>query len=83
MTAPDTRAGDLLTGPQAKLTRYWTVGEGAAKIGGWGHPGDFDACVAHLTGKVADPAGLCAEYHKIATGAWPGHAAGEQTGRRR
>jgi hypothetical protein len=58
-------------------------GEGAAKIGGWGHPGDFDACVAHLTGKVADPKGLCAEYHHLATGAWPGHAPGEQAGRHR
>lgn len=74
------RAGNVWTGPQRKLTIYWTTGEGAAKIGGWGHAGDFAACVAHLRDKVRDPEGLCATYHRIATGFMPGHAPGEKAG---
>lgn len=54
-----------------KLRRYWTRGEGAAKIG-WGRHGDFATCVTHLGKYVHDPEGLCAEYHKAATGEWPG-----------
>jgi len=53
-----------------RLVRYWTRGEGAAKIR-WGTDGSFDRCVRHLTGKVRDPKGLCAELHKSATGEWP------------
>lgn len=52
------------------LVRYWTRGEGAAKIR-WGVDGSFNRCVRHLTGKVRDPKGLCAELHKEATGEWP------------
>lgn len=54
-----------------KLAEYWTKGEGAAKIR-WGAPGDFNRCVTHLGKFVKDPKGLCAEYHKLALGAWPG-----------
>jgi hypothetical protein len=64
-----------------KLMEYWAHGEGAAKIG-WGKPGDFDRCVAEL-GKHVSPAivkGLCSNLHQRATGARPGHAAGEQAG---
>jgi hypothetical protein len=75
------------TGLPPQLIKYWTVGEGAAKIGGWGHPGDFDACLVQIQKAVTehgDPPlpdrvikGLCATLHKIATGEAPGHAAGE------
>lgn len=58
-------------GSDRKLRTYWTRGEGAAKIG-WGSGGDFKRCVSHLGKYVADPEGLCAEYHKAATGQWPG-----------
>lgn len=61
-----------------KLMRYWAEGEGAAKIG-WGTPGDFYRCETEL-GKYVGPsivAGLCANLHKRATGARPGHAPGE------
>jgi hypothetical protein len=58
-------------GSDRKLRAYWTRGEGAAKIG-WGSGGDFKRCVTHLGKYVADPEGLCAEYHKAATGEWPG-----------
>lgn len=60
-----------VAGSDRKLRKYWVRGEGAAKIG-WGKPGDFDACVSHLGKYVTDPKGLCAEYHKAATGEWPG-----------
>jgi len=67
--AADSVANRLLGG--LRLKRYWTRGEGAARIG-WNTPGDFTRCVAALDGKVTDPKGLCAEYHKAATGMWPG-----------
>lgn len=52
------------------LRNYWVRGEGAAKIR-WGTDGSFARCVAQLGDKVKDPQGLCAEYHKAATGEWP------------
>jgi hypothetical protein len=54
----------------ARLTEHWTHGKGAAKIR-WGTPGSMTRCIRHLTGKVRSPGGLCADYHKIATGEWP------------
>lgn len=69
-------------GGAMRLAEYWTHGPGAAKVR-WTEPGDFDRCVMHLTGKVADPKGLCNEYHQMAVGAPPGKghaaAAGTQT----
>ena len=64
-----------------RLMRYWSEGEGAAKIA-WGQPGDFDRCIIEL-GKYVNPGqvkGLCANLHHRATGAWPGHAPAEQHG---
>lgn len=58
------------------LRRYWTEGEGAAKIR-WGVGGDFYRCVRHLAKYVSDPKGYCSDMHQRATGARPGHAAGE------
>jgi hypothetical protein len=52
------------------LINYWTRGEGAAKIR-WGVDGSFSRCVRHLSSKVRDPKGLCAELHHEATGEWP------------
>lgn len=52
------------------LRNYWVRGEGAAKIR-WGTDGSFARCVANLGKHVKDPQGLCAEYHKAATGEWP------------
>lgn len=52
------------------LRNYWVRGEGAAKIG-WGTDGSFARCVSHLGKHVKNPQGLCAEYHKAATGEWP------------
>ncbi len=71
------------------LLAYWTKGKGAAKIN-WGVPGDFDRCIVNIQAEVSEGGkplsdhvvkGLCATLHKIATGATPGHAPGEQAGR--
>lgn len=55
----------------APLRRYWLAGLGAAKIR-WNTPGDWTRCVRQLRKYVRDPKGLCAEYHRAATGVWPG-----------
>lgn len=62
-----------------RLMEYWARGEGAAKIN-WGVPGDFDRCKAHLGKYVPGHMlnGLCANLHRRATGAMPGHAPGEK-----
>lgn len=59
-----------MPGGSHDLLRYWTRGEGAVKIR-WGTDGSFDRCVRHLGKYVKNPQGLCAEYHKAATGEWP------------
>lgn len=57
-------------GGSHNLRDYWVHGEGAAKIA-WGTDGSFARCVAQLGKHVKNPQGLCAEYHKAATGEWP------------
>jgi len=67
------RSGGFHRGNLAVLIRYWTVGEGRAKIG-WGSGGDFMRCVTRLS-KYVPPGqvkGFCARLHKKATGSWPG-----------
>ena len=55
-----------------RLRRYWTKGEGAAKIR-WGTPGDWTRCVKELRPHVgAGAEGLCAVYHHSAVGFYPG-----------
>lgn len=61
------------------LRNYWTKGEGAAKIR-WGTDGSFARCVSALGKHVRDPQGLCAEYHKAATGEWPAEKGVESGG---
>lgn len=65
--------------PTERLMRYWSTGEGALKIR-WNTPGDFDRCVRELSEYVGPGIvkGLCSNLHQRATGARPGHAAGEQ-----
>jgi hypothetical protein len=61
-----------------RLMRYWSHGEGAAKIR-WGEPHDFYRCEAHLAKYVPDPdelKGLCANLHHRALGVWPGQEDG-------
>ncbi len=60
-------------GDVSKLIKYWTRGEGRAKIG-WGKPCDFCSCVRELA-KYVPPAqlkGFCAKLHRRAVGRWPG-----------
>lgn len=78
------------TGLPPHLIEYWTVGPGAAKIGGWGHAGDYESCIIQVQKAIIDGGkpplsdhvihGLCSTLHEIATGARPGHAPGEQHG---
>lgn len=69
--------GGLLVGSEAKLTKYWTHGAGADKIG-WNRPGDFLRCVALLTPYVGGKAkGMCNHLHQLATGGPPGHGSAE------
>jgi hypothetical protein len=63
--------------------RAWAINPAeGGKVFQWGKPGDFDRCRAFYKGKV--PArmidGWCANLHKLATGARPGHAPGEKHG---
>jgi hypothetical protein len=76
------------TGMPPQWLHYWLAGEGAAKFGGWGHPGDYDGCLAAIQAKVIEHHGkpladhvihgLCATLHKMATGAPPGKAPAER-----
>lgn len=65
-----TWAIDLTRASTRSLTEYWVHGRGAAKVR-WGTSGSMKRCIRHLRGKVRQPGGLCAEYHRLATGEWP------------
>jgi hypothetical protein len=65
---------DRNRGGAEQLRRYWTRGEGGAKIR-WGTGGDFTRCVEHLTEHLGARAkGYCALRHKEMNGMWPGDA---------
>jgi hypothetical protein len=67
--AVDTNPGDGEGG--RRLKRYWSHGEGAAKIR-WGTDGAFARCVRLLRKYFPkNPEGLCANLEKQATGFWP------------
>jgi hypothetical protein len=67
----ETYAIDMTRESTRKLVEYWVHGEGAAKIR-WGTTGSMTRCIRHLRKYVhREPGGLCAEYHKLATGEWP------------
>lgn len=73
----DTHPGD---GDAETLRRYWTTGEGAAKIR-WGTPGDFDRCVRQLEKYMPGQAeGYCNLLHKRATGIYPATHAKQERG---
>ena len=59
---------DRNRGNAETLRRYWTRGEGAAKIR-WGAPGDWSRCVKHLAKYLGPRAkGYCQLRHKDALG---------------
>lgn len=65
----------MAPGGAEKLRRYWSTGEGAAKIR-WRTKGDFTRCVRllskHMPGRAA---GYCALLHKRNTGMYTGDKA--------
>jgi len=66
---------DRNRGNAEKLRRYWTVGEGGAKIR-WNTGGDWTRCVRHLSKYMGPRAkGYCALRHKEMTGLWTGDKA--------
>jgi hypothetical protein len=68
VASPDPRA--------AKLRKYWAHNPKARAKWQPGVPGDFNRLRTLLAKYVHDPhilAGLTANIHKMATGAWPGH----------
>jgi hypothetical protein len=70
-----------------RIHDYWTRPgeEGYIKIG-WGTPGDFNRCRTLVGEKIAENSPdkirflnqTCAQWHKDATGFWPGHAPAER-----
>lgn len=63
---------DRNRGNAERLRRYWTRGEGAAKIR-WGTPGDWRRCVRQLAKYMGPRAkGYCQLRHKEATGIYTG-----------
>ena len=63
---------DRNRGGAEKLRKYWTVGEGGAKIR-WNTGGDWTRCVRYLTKHLGPRArGYCALRHKEMTGMWTG-----------
>jgi hypothetical protein len=70
-----------LDGRDNQLKKYWTQGEGAAKIR-WQEPGAFERCMSHL-GKYfpQNTGGLCRNYFVAATGIEPGTLAHGGEGR--
>ncbi len=63
---------DRNRGGAEKLRKYWTVGEGGAKIR-WKTGGDWTRCVRYLTKHLGARAkGYCALRHKEMTGQWTG-----------
>lgn len=62
--------------------RKWAVSGAGRALFAWGTPGDFDRCVTFYKAKtdMSDHMvkGWCATLHKLATGASPGHAPGEE-----
>ena len=73
----DTHPGE---GDAETLRRYWTTGEGAAKIR-WGTPGDFDRCVRQLEKYMPGRAeGYCNLLHHRALGIYPATHAKQERG---
>lgn len=69
---------DRNRGNAEKLRRYWTIGEGGAKIR-WNTGGDWTRCVRQLSKYMGPRAkGYCALRHKEMTGMWTGDKAHRQ-----
>jgi len=63
---------DRNRGNAERLRRYWTVGEGGAKIR-WNTDGDWTRCEHELSKHLGERAkGYCSLRHREMTGRWPG-----------
>lgn len=65
--------------------RAWAINPAeGGKLFQWGTPGDFKRCQDFYRGKVPKLMldGWCANLHKLATGATPGHAPAEQAAKK-
>ena len=64
--------------------RDWAVSGPGRALFNWGTAGDFARCEAFYKGKMPERMipGWCATLHKLATGATPGHAPGEEVARK-
>ena len=73
---------DRNRGNAETLRRYWTSGEGAAKIR-WGQKGDWSRCVRHLSKYMGTRAkGYCQLRHKDALGMYTAtHAKNDRKGK--
>lgn len=57
------------------LEEYWLGPKGSARVGGWGNPGSYTACVRELRSEGVPEHmvhGECANLYHKATGNWPG-----------
>jgi 2'-5' RNA ligase len=63
-------AGEIIDFPLGGSMLTAAAGTGPKDIR-WGTDGSFDRCMRIMRGKVKDPGGLCATWHKKATGEWP------------
>lgn len=63
--------------------KRWAIDGAGAALFQWGTPGDFERCRVFYKDKVPGRMldGWCANLHKQATGAPPGHAPGEAAAR--
>ena len=57
------------------LEDYWLGPKGSARVGGWGNPGSYRACLRELRSEGVEERflhGECANLYHKATGKWPG-----------
>jgi len=83
------RGPGWLTNPAdtKRIHDYWTVpGEPGYEKIAWGTPGDFNRCRVEVGQEIGENSPeklrfinqICSQWHKDATGFWPGHAPTEQ-----
>jgi len=78
-------AGKPGEGAGVARLRAWAVNPAeGGKLFAWGTPGDFKRCTTFYRGKVPGHMldGWCANLHKLATGASPGHAPAEEAAKK-
>lgn len=83
------RGPGWITNPEdtKRIHDYWTVpGQPGYEKIAWGTPGDFNRCRVEVGEEIGESSPeklrfinqICAQWHKDATGFWPGHAPAER-----